>query len=99
MATENEDKNNSFPAMFKARKDMWRSSFDDAHYGRIEDFVVLAMRNKGAYFGAFSQRVKGQWNGRLGKGLVTYPVIPRAIRSKTATAISTDIRLDFKASV
>lgn len=97
MADEQQD--NTFPAMINARFQGWKKNFDDNHFGRVEDYYTLAMRNKGQYFGAMSTKVRGKWNGRLGKGLVTFPVVPRAIRSKTATAISTDIRLDFKSSV
>jgi hypothetical protein len=99
MAHDNDEKNNSFPAMFNARAELWRSAYDESHHQRVADYVTIAKRNRGDYFGSISSRVRLAWNGRLGKGLVTYPVIPRAIRSKTATAISTDIRLDFKPSV
>lgn len=97
MTTQNESQ--TFPTMFHARTEGWKKAYDESHYPRTDYFVTLAKRNKGDYFGAMSQKRRHVWNGRLGKGLVTYPVVPRAIRSKTATAISTDIRLDFKSAV
>lgn len=96
---QQEGKNSGFQAMILERVRVWKTAYDEAHYPRIGDYVTLAKRNRGDYFGAISQRVRNAWNGRLGKGLVTYPVVPRAMRSKTATAISTDIRLDFKSPV
>lgn len=76
-----------------------RKYYDDAHSRFVTDYVTLAKRNDGDYMGVPRSGNSNAWLPILNKGFFTYPVVPRSIRSKTATAVSTDIQLDISSAI
>lgn len=86
-----------FEDMIKARVKAWRGQYDTANRPRMAEAVTLTYRKRGDYFGYLHQAgYRSQWRGFSGTGMVTYPVISRSIRSKTATAVSTRIQTDVE---
>lgn len=86
--------------MLKLRFDGWRDRYDDANTARLSDHVTMTFRSRGDYFGYFSRRrgAHGAWRSpALSSGLITYPVVERAIKAKTATGTATKIQTEFKA--
>ncbi len=83
-----------FEDMIRQRTSGWAEDYDANNRTRIAEGVTMTMRKRGDNFGYFHQtRAKSLWQSIFGKSLVTYPVIERAIRSKTATSVSTRIRI------
>lgn len=86
--------------MLKMRFDGWRDRYDDANEARLSDHVTMTFRSRGDYFGYLSKRrsARGAWRTpALSSGLITYPVVERAIKAKTATGTATKIQTEFKA--
>lgn len=98
MADRSKDTNSDFDKMILAKIRELKETYDADNEERIRQAVGLEMRNRGNYFGTFnnlkSRRL--EYVGSLGKGLVTYPVVPRALRSKSATMIATKVLIDLK---
>jgi hypothetical protein len=99
---ENEEKQEyqEFEAMILDKIQELSEPFDEDNEERIRQAVTLEYRDRGNYFGVFNfdKRRRMEWVGQLGKGLVSYPVIPRAIRAKSATSLATEIRLSVEAN-
>ena len=89
----------SFPDLMARRDEETREYYDDAHWKLVTDFITMSKRNSGDYMGVMRQNRRNNWLGVLNKGFVTYPVIPRSIRSKTATAVSTDVGLEITSTL
>lgn len=85
--------------MVRARTRHWADDYDEANRPRLGDGITMTMRNRGDYFGYFYNRsgINSQWRPFMGKGMVTYPVIGRSIRSKTATSVTTKVQIDIEA--
>lgn len=80
--------------MIRSRTKAWIEEFDAAQGARLAEAVTLTFRNRGDYFGYFNNRSTNMsvWRSFKGKGMVTYPIVGRAIRSKTATASGTKVQ-------
>jgi hypothetical protein len=88
----------SFEQMIIERTRGWMEEYDEANLPRISEAVTMTFRERGDYFSYFNFRgSQGQWRTIPGKGLVTYPVIGRSVRAKTATAVATKIQVEVEA--
>lgn len=87
-----------FKDMVLARTRGWATTYDEQNYTRIMDAVTLTQRKRGDYFGFASRKgSRSFWNSFDGKGMATYPIVERAIKSKTATSVATEIKLNLEA--
>jgi hypothetical protein len=88
-----------FDEMIRARTKAWKDEYDQAAVPPLSDAVNMTFRNRGDYFGYFygGGSRRSQWRAFPGKGMVTYPIIGRSIRSKTATSVSTRVQLEVEA--
>lgn len=88
----------AFPDMIVERVRSWADIYDRGARERHGVGVTLTMRNRGDYFGYFFNRSQtSTWRPFTGKGQVTFPVIGRSIRSKTATACATRVQVQIEA--
>jgi DNA-directed RNA polymerase subunit RPC12/RpoP len=85
-----------FAAMILAKRKELADAYDADNEPRLRQAVTMEYRWRGNYFGTFNnnKNYRLEWVGKLGKGLVTYPVIPRAIRSKMSTSLATEVKID-----
>jgi hypothetical protein len=85
------DKTGNFEEMVLAKIRDCSKQYDWDNESRIRKAVTLEYRDRGNYFGVFNTKAGRQLEfvGQIGKGLVTYPVVPRAFRSKAATSLAT----------
>lgn len=88
-----------FDEMIRARTKAWKDEYDQAAVPRLSDAVNMTFRKRGDYFGYFfgGGTRRSQWRSFPGKGMVTYPVIGRSIRSKIATSCSTKVQIEVEA--
>lgn len=88
-----------FQEMVVTRTKQWIEEYDQSNRARIGEAITLTMRKRGDYFGRFYNRstISSQWRPFTGKGMVTYPIIERTIRSKTATAVATKVQTEIEA--
>jgi hypothetical protein len=97
MTTENQRiQSLTFKEMIRARNFDKKKAYDDSHWQHIADYVTMCKRNDGDYLGVMRSDRRNYWNNVKSKAFVTYPVIMRALRSKTATSLATDIGLDIQ---
>lgn len=91
-----EQKSLDFEAMIVAKTRELANQYDADNEPRIRQAVTMEKRWRGDYFGTFNNRrnYRFEYVGQLGKGLVTFPVVPRAIRSKTSTSLATEVKID-----
>ena len=92
--------NNEKQGLIHKIKDRWisaRDNFDRNFKQRDRNYVTLEMRKRGDYAGKFSSQ-RGIWQNGLDHLVMSFPVVPRALRSNTATSLATDIKLVHEAS-
>lgn len=88
-----------FDKLLIARARRWSKQYDDNNQPRLRETVTMEKRYRADYFGFFHSNQKTvEWIGMLGKGLVTYPVIMRAVRAKLAQSLNTNIKLQIEAA-
>lgn len=87
-----------FDQMILERTKSWTEDYDTSNRGRIEQAVTMAMRNRSDYFGYFynGTSTSSRWRPYTGKGMVTFPIIGRSVRSKTATACGTKVQIQIE---
>lgn len=91
------DESQPFDQMIIERTKAWAAEYDAAGRQRIADGVTMTMRNRNDYFGYFYNRsTNSQWRPYNGKGMVTYPIIGRSVRAKTATACATRVQVEIE---
>ena len=91
------DDHQTFDKMIIERTRAWASEYDSANRQRLADGVTMTMRNRSDYFGYFYNRsTNSRWRPYTGKGMVTYPIIGRSVRAKTATACATRVQVDIE---
>jgi predicted RNA-binding Zn-ribbon protein involved in translation (DUF1610 family) len=89
----------SFQDMIIERTRGWMNEYDEANLPRIAEAFTMSMRERGDYFSYFNLRQNNsQWRVIPGKGLVTFPIIGRSIRAKTATAVATKIQTEVESN-
>lgn len=91
------DEAQPFDQMIIERTKAWAAEYDMAARQRLADGVTMTMRNRNDYFGYFYNRsTNSQWRPYTGKGMVTYPIIGRSVRAKTATACATKVQVEIE---
>lgn len=89
----------SFDKMILSRTKQLAKQYDYDNYGRLRESVTMVKRYRGDYYGFFNPSNRSlDWTDIRGKNLLTYPVIPRAIKASTATFVSTDIQITIEPS-
>jgi hypothetical protein len=88
----------NFEEMILASVKEKKEAYDADNDERVRQAVTTEFRYRGDYFGTFNtlKTRNMEYVGGLGKGLVTFPVVPRAIRSKTATMLATSVKIELK---
>jgi hypothetical protein len=89
----------SFEEMIVTRTRGWIEEYDSSNLARVGEGVTMSMRERGDYFSYFNllNGRQTQWRHIPGKGLVTFPIIGRSVRAKTATAVATKIQTEVEA--
>jgi DNA-directed RNA polymerase subunit RPC12/RpoP len=88
-----------FEEMIIDRTKAWAKDYDDANLPRMAEGFTMTMRDRGDYYSYFNMRpnMLSQWRVIPGKGMITFPIIGRSVRAKTATAVSTKIQVEVEA--
>jgi hypothetical protein len=92
-----EEKNKTFIGMLRERTSSLAEQYDADNRLRVADLVTMTNRMRGDHFSFFLRYKDGRsaWKRHDSTGYVTFPVIPRSVKSKSATTALTKIQLDF----
>lgn len=94
-----EETNIEFDDMILIRTKAWIETYDAQNRDRVGEAVTTTQRKRGDNFG-YLHRGTGsyysQWRPFNGKGMVSYPVVKRAVQSKMATSVSTEIGIKIE---
>lgn len=98
-----DDKGKTFKDLIKNKLASWRHLYDDDNRYRVAELVTMVRRDRSDHFGNFDESwldrrhpLQMTWKPQMSKGMVTYPVIRRAVNAKIATELSTDVRLTIE---
>ncbi|GEM_PF-5635804 len=84
----------AFDKMILGRIRNLRQAAEITGRGRLKNLVTLIKRYRGDHFGSFSTRTDElQWLEVPSRGLQSWPVVPRAVRSNSANWLNAKIQL------